>query len=305
MSDLSDSSDPSDESDPTIMRVDIRVTSHPAIRTDPTDPVYERVAENESEMVSHLSEELEAEIARYRQWRWRARFGRVFRFAVMLGLIWLFFNRNWSNIWWMMLVFGGSKMTDERARKRRQAASALSRISDKRAVNVLALAYQSGDDSTRKVAAEGLQRLLPLMTASDARLVDDRGMAALISILNRRNINVPLVVAVLKAMQQIGDARAIPAVEKLRTMPRPINAIAHYVDLWFRAGMGAELRKVTDAAEECLPFLRMRAEHERLRSTLLRPAERPDNDKDILLRPVTTAAPRNDELLVRPTEAPE
>ncbi len=261
-------------------------------------------AETEGELVSRLSEELEAEIRRYRQWRWRAIFGRVFRFALMIGLVWLFLNRNWSNLWWIMFVFGGSKVTDERARKRRQAVSALSRISDKRAVNVLALAYHSGDDSTRKVAGEALVRLLPMMTASDARLVDDRGMAALISILNRRHMNSALMVAVLKALQQIGDARAIPAVEKLRTMPRPMNAIAHYADLWFRAGMGSELRKVTDAAEECLPYLRMRAEQERLRSTLLRPAERPDNDKDILLRPLTTAAPQNDTLLVRPRDGP-
>jgi hypothetical protein len=284
------------------MRVDIRVTSHPAIRNDPTDPAYASVAQNENELVVRLSEELEAEIQRYRQWRWRARFGRLFRFAIMLALIWLFFNRHWGNIWWMMMIFGGSKITDERARRRHEAASALSRISDKRAVNVLALAYQSGDDSTRKVAAEGLIRLLPLMTASDARLVDDRGMSALISILNRRHLNSQLVLAVLRALQQIGDARAIPAVEKLCTMPKPVNAIAHYVDQWFRAGMGAQLRKITEAAEECLPYLRQRAEQERLRNTLLRPAERPDNDKDILLRPASTAAPQNDELLVRPVE---
>lgn len=286
------------------MRVDVRVTSHPAIRTDPTDSTYDRAAESESEMVARLSEELEAEIHRYRQWRWRARFGRLFRFAIMLVLIWLFFNRNWSNIWWMMMVFGGSKMTDERARKRRQAASALSRISDKRAVNVLALAYQSGDESTRKVAGEGLIRLLPLMTASDARLVDDRGMAALISTLRWNHINAPLVVAVLKALQQIGDARAIPSVEKLCVAPRPVGYLVGGLDAWLKVGMGAELRKITEAAEECLPYLRTRAEQERLRNTLLRPAERPDNEKDLLLRPASTGAPGNDDLLVRPSENP-
>ncbi|MBM3496053.1 MAG: hypothetical protein FJX72_17290 [Armatimonadetes bacterium] len=282
------------------MRVDIRVTTHPAIRTDPTDPVHETVAATEAEMVERLSEELEAEIGRYRQWRWRAMFGRVFRFGVMLGLIWFFFNRNWSNLWWMMLIFGGSKMTDDHARKRRETVSALGRFSDKRAVNVLALAYQSGDDSTRKVAAEGLVRLLPLMTASDARLVDERGMAALISILRWNHVKVRLYVAVLKALQQIGDARAIPAVEKLRVAPRPIGYVIGQMESWFKLGVSSELRKVTEAAEECLPYLRIRAEKERLRTTLLRPAERPDTEKDILLRPLTTAAPGNDELLVRP-----
>jgi HEAT repeat protein len=283
------------------MRVDIRVTSHPTVRTDPTDPVYDRAAENEGELVSRLSAELEAEIGRYRKVRLRALLGKVFRFGLILALVWFLFNRNWSNLWWMMIVFGGSKATDEHARRRREAASALSRISDKRAVNVLAIAYASGDESTRKVAGEGLVRLLPLLAASDAGLVDDRGMAALIGMLNRRNINAPLVVAVLKALQQVGDGRAVQAVERMRTMPRPVNFIAARADRWFRAGMAAELRKVTDAAEECLPYLRIRAEQQRLRETLLRPSERPATERDLLLRPLMTAAPGNDELLLRPT----
>src|SRR5438309_324559 len=55
--------------------------------------------------------------------------------------------------------------------------------------------------------------LLPALRASDAAHITQDGMSALISLLH--GADYALAIAVLKALQQVGDARAIPAVQSL------------------------------------------------------------------------------------------
>lgn len=78
-----------------------------------------------------------------------------------------------------------------------------------------------------------------------------------------------LILAILRALEQVGDEKALPAVERLVEI-EPYH-------------------KVGRAAEACLPALRQRVEQARLAQTLLRPASAPNAPSEVLLRP---AGPR-------------
>jgi hypothetical protein len=274
-------------------------------------PVYahpEPASEQPSDaaLVENLSRQLAEDIRAYRRWRWRRRFGRLLRLGLIAGLIMTVFHRNWSGFWWLFLIFGGSKVTDARAERRKRTAGLLARTRDPRAVNVLALAHRSGDPATRAVAAKALLDVLPMLKASDAERITPDGMRALVAILSVRGLQMTglvdtgLIMAVLEALKQVGDARAIPAVERLIAMPRHINTLVRLADRWHYPPLGDSVRKVRTAAEECLEVLRARAQLEKDRNTLLRPAERPDDEERILLRPAWGVPTGDDLTLVRP-----
>lgn len=266
-------------------------------------PVYRQSHVEDAAVVERLSAQLADDIKAYRRWRWRTGFGRLLRFAVIIALILTVFSRLWSNAWWLFLVFGGSKLTDTRADRRRRTAGMLAQTRDPRAVNVLAIAHRSGDPATRTVASEGLQALLPSLKASDASLITPDGMKALLALLSPRKLtNLKLVHAALDALKQVGDARAIPAVQKLVTMPYAVNLLVRITDRWHYAPLGARIRQIQREADECLAILRSREKQEKDRNMLLRPAERPPDEENLLLRPAMGARPQDDLSLVRPAE---
>jgi len=242
-------------------------------------------------LIENLSRQLADDIRAYRRWLWRRRLGRIVRLGLIAGLIMTVFHRNWHGFWWLFLIFGGSKVTDARADRRKRTAGLLARTRDPRAVNVLAVAHRSGDPATRAVAAKALAEVLPMLKASDAERITPEGMRALIAILNIRGtgvaglIDMGLILAVLDALKQVGDARAIPAVERLIAMPYFINVIVRISERWHYRAIGDSVRRVRSSAEECLEVLRVRAKLERDRNTLLRPAERPDGEERVRLRP--------------------
>jgi len=257
-------------------------------------------------LIENLSRQLADDIRAYRRWLWRRRLGRIVRIGLIAGLIMTVFHRNWHGFWWLFLIFGGSKVTDARADRRKRTAGLLARTRDPRAVNVLAVAHRSGDPATRAVAAKALAEVLPMLKASDAERITPEGMRALIAILNIRGtgvaglIDMGLILAVLDALKQVGDARAIPAVERLIAMPYFINVIVRISERWHYRAIGDSVRRVRSSAEECLEVLRVRAKLERDRNTLLRPAERSDGEERVLLRPAMGVPLGQDLTLVRP-----
>lgn len=84
--------------------------------------------------------------------------------------------------------------------------------------------------------------------------------------------------ALLKALEQIGDARAIPAVLYLRDDPTILG-------------------RVRLAANECLPYLEARQRRSRESATLLRAADRVETvaSREELLRPASHSLPTTPE----------
>jgi len=249
------------------------------------------------------TEALEAEIARYRRWRRTRWVGRLKRAALIAAVIYLVFGQRWGTFWWLWLVFGGgAAAADAAASSRRKAARELARFDDPRAVNALAVAWQDGDSATRQVAAEALERLLPQLRASDAPLISEAGMSGLLSILSYRNVSPPLWLAVLRALEQVGDARAIPAVKRVVSLPVPASVALRVARAFDPAGVERLIEEIQSAARETLAALEERAELERQRNLLLRPAQA-SVEEDRLLRPASGASESPAEQLLRPGEA--
>ena len=152
-------------------------------------------------------------------------------------------------------------------------------LGDPRTVGALAVALRGGDRSIQQTASEALFALLPRVRASHAAHVTPDQMNALLEL--AFSSNSPMQIAVLQALEQIGDQRAIPLVQNLALSPH---------------------KAVRDQANQCLPFLTQRARQAEQSATLLRGAASPGATAGgrELLRPATSTtanAPRADELL--------
>lgn len=131
-----------------------------------------------------------------------------------------------------------------------------------------------------------LIHLLPRLRVTDANLLTPRQHKLLFDILSkseripwyRRYWSAELKIAILSALEQIGDEKAIPRVEKLARSARNLQVRA--------------------AAQECLPYLTVRAEQARVEQTLLR-ASTPAASPDTLLRPTVAASPTEPQQLLR------
>jgi hypothetical protein len=151
-----------------------------------------------------------------------------------------------------------------------------------RSVGLLIEQLDAVDNHARVVAHEALADLLPRLRAEDAPLLTREHRARLYRALRFSSRfqwpihkDVPLVVAILKALEQVGDARALPEVERLAVRSRE--------------------PRIRTAAQSCLPALRERIAQEREQARLLRPADSPS-----LLRPARAPV----ENLVRPAQGP-
>jgi len=132
-------------------------------------------------------------------------------------------------------------------------------------------ALGSLESGPTRVAGQALAALLPRLKASDSALVSSDDQHLLCRELERipatysSEFNADLAIAIIRALEQIGDADAIPYVER----------IADNVDCV------RSQRPIREAAIECLPGLLMRAEAGKAGRTLLRPVE---TDPGLLLR---------------------
>jgi hypothetical protein len=136
----------------------------------------------------------------------------------------------------------------------KQVTKELAQYDGVRAVGPLAEALTWKDKSIRIIAEAALIRLLPRIQASDADCLNEKQRKCLHQALYCKNE--PLVLAILTALEQVGDEKAMPYVEKL--------AAGRTRSSWEK--------RIQAAAEVCLPYLKQRVEEARSRQTLLRAA---------------------------------
>lgn len=148
----------------------------------------------------------------------------------------------------------------------------------------------------RQSICDALITLLPQMKATDAHLLTpvDRRMihlwlnnAVLIGGSNPKFED--LYVASLKALEQVGDADAIPVVERLTKMK----------------GRTPAQKKIKQAAIECLPMLLANCGEVETARTLLRASHSEAARPDTLLRAASGSAQSNPAELLRGAETPD
>ena len=270
------------------------------------EPRTERNAMDDASAIEQLSQELEREIRQYRRWRFGRRLRQLFRIVIIAALVFTVLHGSWGPFMWLVLIFGGSEMTDAHSAQRRRTAGLLAESRDPRAVNVLAMARLSNDPATRTVATEGLMRILPTLKASDAKYITPQGMKALAGMLRPGRIrDIKFMLVVLDALKQVGTPDCIPAVERLLETPHAVRLLIDITDRWSYPVVGRNISRLQASAAECLQVLRLREKEEHDRSTLLRPAERPADEDQILLRPAMGGRPTDDITLVRPADGPQ
>lgn len=185
--------------------------------------------------------------------------------------------------------------------------SSLATQNDLKTIDSLIKIISSGaaNEDTRIKTTDALITLLLHLRGADANLLSDRNHARLSMVIDRhldRNIlhqlkdsqafghynidrrHVDLRIAIIKALEQVDDGRSLPVVEKLA------KSVA-------RTEGG---RRIKEAAESCLPVLRIRAEQKNNIRQLLRSADSKDSDSLNLLRSVSAVSMDASELLLRP-----
>ena len=147
----------------------------------------------------------------------------------------------------------------------------LAQFDDVRVVGPLAEALVYKDRNLRKVVQDALTQLLPKLKASDAPLLSKEQRGYLHRALSRKDTELSF--AILMALEQVGDANAIPFVQKLAD----------------GEGRARKNPKLQDAAERCLGFLEERLQYQEANETLLRASGSQSTAPEVLLRPVLPA----------------
>ena len=120
-----------------------------------------------------------------------------------------------------------------------------------------------------------LTKMLKRVNVSHKALLTREQMQILLSVLQHPHTDRALTLAILRALQQIGDASAIPAVERLARSKFDVRS----------------------EAEECLEYLRNQADQKRQAQTLLRAS-----DSAIATRPEHMLRPANPEIDAAPEQ---
>lgn len=223
-----------------------------------------------------------------RRQRLRHRLVLTMTVLLMSGFIGLILSLS-GDIWPFVFIFyfallsGIGGVVDKFTRRRQdiEEAKALSRYGGARSVGILAEALTVSD--VQIYAAEALIRELPQLKANDAPLLNAEQRKYLYGALMGDNAN--LILAILKALEQIGDEAAIPYVEQL--------ALGHG---------SFNYRNIREAAEACLPYLHERAAKQKEHQTLLRASSAADvvtSAPDTLLRPAQYSNPTQPQELLR------
>ena len=163
-------------------------------------------------------------------------------------------------------------------------ALALTRFDDVSMIGPLIVLYRKNWD-TKEVVIPVLTRLLPRLKTSDAALLNEWQRERLYSELDTcvyhslgNTVNVEFICAILKALEQVGDAKALPHVEKLARF--------------------AKSQHIRQTAQDCLPFFQQCAEQRHISSSLLRPSA-PASSSSELVRPATDSKKDKTLLLLR------
>jgi len=153
-------------------------------------------------------------------------------------------------------------------RRLRNAVTLLNRKCTTESVGELIVAMHSGDERTRAIASDALVVLLPHLTVEQNEILSAKHRSMLYQELYGYNSN--LILAILVALERIGDRNAIPTVERLMDCP-----------IWI-----AQSARIQAAAERCLTALRPLAEGQRDMQTLLRASDAETIPPEEMLRAV-------------------
>jgi hypothetical protein len=141
-----------------------------------------------------------------------------------------------------------------------------------------------------------LKHILARVHAQDGAHLSRAQRDALNRLLTKPLEDPELTLCVLKALQQAGDATALPYVQRLADLPVPLRW--RQPDKRHKCEYVAEIRWT---AATCLPFLSAQQEQTRQALTLLRPAEAQTVLPETLLRPASAANTEvSPEQLLRP-----
>ena len=159
-------------------------------------------------------------------------------------------------------------------------------LDDVRVVGFLTESMHSLNEKYRAAVRDALTRLLPRVRQSDAKYLTVFRRKLLLQQFDLPRRPTSFLLAILKAMEQVGGAEAIPVVSRLAR----------------GEGRAAKDSALKAAAQECLPYLEARAEGRELRDTLLRSSSAAEVAPETLLRPApaTSEEPANE--LLRPRE---
>ncbi len=185
-------------------------------------------------------------------------------------------------------------------KKLRQKAQTLASLNDVRAVCPLIDTWKMEDGGIHKIANQALIDLLPRLRSEDSDLLNAEQRILLYRALNRApnrnrsNIRirsqeayqrkVAFQIAALQALAQVGDRHALPTVERLAR----------------REAQNQDQQRIRDAAQECLPLLKLRIEQQYSNETLLRASRAFDATGDTLLRAAHGVQQTSSEQLLRP-----
>ncbi|HZO91514.1 MAG TPA: hypothetical protein VFB38_24540 [Chthonomonadaceae bacterium] len=169
----------------------------------------------------------------------------------------------------------------------KRALLTLARSEEPSVVGQMADALEFPDARVRQAAAETLTRLLPCLRASDAFWLNARQRAILCRAL--QSADADLVMAILRALRQIGGRDEMPSVEQLAR----------------GRGKAAGDWRVQEMSQRCLALLRDRAAQEQDSQTLLRATDASATAANILLRPVSSTPDASPRQLLRASAPPE
>jgi hypothetical protein len=164
------------------------------------------------------------------------------------------------------------------------ATRALAMFDDIRSVGVLTQALEFGDRDVVKVARDALVRNLPLLKSNDSEYLNDDQRKCLHCVIAKPDKDFDLSLAILAALDQVGDDRDVAAVRKLAETEAATS----------------NQKKLRGRAVEILPGLEARAEVSKAAHILLRAASSPDSPEASLLRPAQGVAAAPEEQLLRP-----
>ncbi len=231
-----------------------------------------------------LKQELELQKRTRRKWNIRRGAGSLgvallflllARIGGVLPLIAYSFAPLCGVITWLLLTF-----TDRGAGLRRTAIEALAETGDKRHIGILTDCLNDPNREVRQSVSDALTQLLPQVRIQDKERITREEQAALLRALDGDNPD--LAVAVLAAMQQIGDERV------LRRVAYVIDSPVHH-------------DSVREAAHECLPHVKLRVKEAQDSQILLRSASNQKEGVFHLLRPTCEQTEcDHEEQLLRP-----
>lgn len=237
-------------------------------------------------------------------------------YAVLTGLVVCgvgLIQKNWTPALTMtlfllpsMLWAGGMVFfvaSSRKAKQRlREMATTLVSSRDIHVVGSLVDTLKLDDGQLHQTAIQGLTDLLPRLQPKDSDLLNTEQRNQLCRVLSTppskyfndarllgqstTDLSVPFRVAILQAFTQVGDSRVLPTVERLAKGNAKTEA----------------QKRIQEAAQECLPAIRLRAKQEQNQQTLLRSSKASDEGADTLLRATTGGNEDPSDQLLHPSQ---